>query len=149
MSCFDRLALTALTAAMTLTCQPALARQYQVKMLNKGAMGPMVFEPALLKIAPGDTVTFVPTDKGHNAQSIPELSPVGGSSFRGTIGEPITVTFKTSGLYIYKCLPHYFMGMVGIIQVGAASNKAAVERGLTKTPPFAKIRLSKLFARVK
>jgi len=30
----------------------------------------MVFEPALLKNAPGDTVTFVPTDKSHNAESI-------------------------------------------------------------------------------
>ena len=37
---------------------PAAAKDIQVKMLNKGARGAMVFEPALVKVAPGDTVTF-------------------------------------------------------------------------------------------
>lgn len=49
----------------------ASAAEVQVKMLNKGADGAFVFEPALVKIAPGDTVRFVPTDKGHNVESIP------------------------------------------------------------------------------
>ncbi len=49
---------------------PAAAKDVQVKMLNKGPGGAMVFEPALAKIAPGDTVTFVDTDTGHNAEII-------------------------------------------------------------------------------
>ena len=48
----------------------AMADEVEVKMLNKGAEGLMVFEPALVKIEPGDTVKFVATDKGHNAESI-------------------------------------------------------------------------------
>ena len=59
-------------AAVLLLSAPALsiAADFEVKMLNKGAEGAMVFEPAGLKIAPGDTVTFIPTDKGHNAEAI-------------------------------------------------------------------------------
>src|SRR5690606_12111270 len=41
---------------------PAFGADHTVKMLNQGADGMMVFEPAFLKVAPGDTVTFVPTD---------------------------------------------------------------------------------------
>ena len=52
--------------AMALASQAA-AKDVQVKMLNSGARGAMVVEPALVKVAPGDTVTFVATDKGHNA----------------------------------------------------------------------------------
>ena len=44
-------------------------------MLNKGAEGAMVFEPALVKVAPGDTVKFVATDKGHNAETIKGMLP--------------------------------------------------------------------------
>ena len=54
---------------------PAMAAEVEVKMLNKGAEGLMVFEPALLKIEPGDTVKFVATDKGHNAESIKGMFP--------------------------------------------------------------------------
>ena len=48
----------------------ATAAEVEVKMLNKGAEGLMVFEPALIKVAPGDTVKFVATDKSHNAETI-------------------------------------------------------------------------------
>ena len=37
----------------------ASAAEFEVKMLNKGAKGAMVFEPDFLKVAPGDTVKFV------------------------------------------------------------------------------------------
>src|SRR5262245_57706486 len=46
----------------------ANAAEIEVKMLNKGTDGGvMVFEPAFVKIEPGDSVKFVATDKGHNA----------------------------------------------------------------------------------
>jgi plastocyanin len=37
----------------------------------------MVFEPALVKIEPGDTVKFVAANKGHNAETIKGLLPEG------------------------------------------------------------------------
>lgn len=103
---------------------PVAAKDVQVKMLNKGAHGAMVFEPAMVKIAPGDTVTFVATDKGHNAESIAAMLPAGGTVFKGKMNQAVTVKFTKPGVYGYKCLPHYGMGMVGAVIVGSATNAA-------------------------
>ena len=46
------------------------AETFEVKMLNKGKSGKMVFEPDFVLATVGDTVTFLPTDKGHNVESI-------------------------------------------------------------------------------
>ncbi|WGF88336.1 pseudoazurin [Marinivivus vitaminiproducens] len=98
---------------------PALADEVEVKMLNKGANGDaMVFEPALIKIKPGDSVRFVPTDKPHNAQVVPKMLPEGAEAFEGGMNEEITVTFDQEGVYGVKCLPHYGMGMVALVAVG-------------------------------
>jgi len=116
---------------------PAAAKDVQVKMLNKGARGAMVFEPALVKIAPGDTVTFVATDKGHNAEIIPTMIPAGAAPFKGKMNQNLTVKFTKPGVYGYKCLPHYGMGMVGAVIVGSpaansAQAKAASHPGKAK-----------------
>ncbi len=97
---------------------PALAADYEVHMLNKGEAGAMVFEPAYLAIQPGDTVTFLPTDKGHNVETIKDMIPEGAEVFKSKINENFTVTFDVPGLYGLKCTPHYAMGMVGLIVVG-------------------------------
>lgn len=115
---------------------PASAAEVQVKMLNKGADGAFVFEPALVKIAPGDTVRFVPTDKGHNVESIPGMIPDGVAPFTGKMGEETAIVFEKPGVYGYKCKPHYPMGMVGLVVVGAPSNldaaKAVAQPGRAK-----------------
>lgn len=107
---------------------PAAAADHVVKMLNKGKAGMMVFEPALVKVAPGDTVTFVPTDKSHNAESIAGMLPPGAQVFKGKMNQPIKVTFSKPGVYGYKCLPHYGMGMVGLVVVGNATNLETAEK---------------------
>lgn len=104
---------------------PAAAKDIQVKMLNKGARGAMVFEPALVKVAPGDTVTFVATDKGHNAEIISGMIPAGAAPFKGKMNQNLTVKFTKPGVYGYKCLPHYGMGMVGAVIVGDPAANAA------------------------
>ncbi|HEV7276656.1 MAG TPA: pseudoazurin [Devosiaceae bacterium] len=106
----------------------AIAEDHEVQMLNRDSEGrTMQFEPAFLQIEPGDTVTFVPTDPGHNSESIADAIPEGAEPWKGAINEEITVTFEEPGLYAYKCLPHFAMGMVGLIQVGDdTSNLEAV-----------------------
>ena len=102
---------------VTLTVS-AGAADFEVHMLNKGADGQaMVFEPAGLKIAAGDTVTFIPTDKGHNAESIKGMSPDGATEFKGKMNETIKVRFDVPGVYGIKCAPHVAMGMVAAIVV--------------------------------
>ena len=103
---------------------PAMAAEIQVKMLNRGTDGVMVFEPALVKIEPGDTVKFVATDKGHNAETIKGMFPADSTPFVGKLGEDVKVTFDKPGVYGVKCLPHYGMGMVALIVVGTPGNLA-------------------------
>lgn len=126
---------------LALAASPAQAKEHQVKMLNKGAEGMMLFEPAYLNVAPGDTVKFIATNKGHNAESIPGMVPDGGATFKGKINEEVVVRFSAPGLYGFKCLPHLGMGMVGLVQVGSAVNKATVQAAAAKLPGMGKTRM--------
>lgn len=113
----------ALLAALLAT-GTAAAADHEVKMLNRGAAGMMVFEPPYLKVAPGDTVTFKSVVPSHNAETIPGMLPEGAQPFKGALSKDLTVTFEKEGIYGYKCLPHYGMGMVGVIQVGEDAGNA-------------------------
>ena len=95
---------------------------HTVKMLNQGPTGVMVFEPAVLKINIGDTVTFVATDAAHNSASIPGMLPPNANAWKGQLSRDISVTFDIPGIYGYQCTPHAMMAMVGIIQVGDDSS---------------------------
>ncbi|SMO56362.1 pseudoazurin [Paracoccus laeviglucosivorans] len=104
---------------LLLTALPAWAETHEVHMLNRGETGPMVYEPAYLNIAPGDTVRFLPTQPSHNAATIDGMTPEGAEPFRSRINEPFEVTLTAPGTYGIKCSPHFAMGMVMLIQVGA------------------------------
>ena len=137
-------------AGLVLAAAPAAAKEYQVKMLNKGSDGSlMVFEPAYLKVAPGDSVKFLATQKGHNAESLPGMAPAGAAAFKGKIDEEFTVKFTREGVYGYKCLPHLGMGMVGVIQVGKPGNKAAVATATQKLPGLGKKKMTALLEKVR
>lgn len=130
------ISMLALGAAVTFT-SAASAAEHEVKMLNKGEKGTMVFEPDFIRAAPGDTVRFVPTDKGHNAEAIKGMLPEGVTSFKGKFNEEIVVTLDKEGIYGIKCAPHYAMGMVALIAVGEPVNldeaKAVKHAGKAKT----------------
>jgi pseudoazurin len=112
-----------IAAAALVLAGGARAAEVEVRLLNKGSDGVvMVFEPAFVKIAPGDTVKFVSTDKGHNAESIKGMLPEGATPFVGKNNEDIAVRFEQEGAYGIKCLPHYGMGMVALIVVGKPGN---------------------------
>lgn len=97
------------------------AKNYEIKMLDIDANGEtMVFDPGYLHIEVGDSVTFVPTHKSHYAQS--KVVPEGAEHFLSKLDEVATFTFDKEGIYIYVCPPHQMMSMVGIIQVGKATN---------------------------
>jgi pseudoazurin len=110
---------------------PAAAKDVQIKMLNKGAAGMMVFEPSLTKIAPGDTVTFVAVDKGHNAETIQGMLPAGATAFKGKMNQNLTVKFTKPGVYGFKCMPHYGMGMAGAVIVGNPAANAAQAKAVS------------------
>ena len=140
------LILTLLAAAAS-----AHAAEHEVKMLDIGSdKEPMVFEPAVLKIAPGDTVTFLPTTRGHNVES--KLVPDGAEAFKSELDEKYSVKLDKEGVYIYVCPPHSMMNMVGVIQVGEATNMDAVNTRVPKLEKRAmsnKGRLSKYIEQLK
>ncbi len=129
--------------AAALATSAAGAAEFEVKMLNEGDAGPMVFEPAFLQIAVGDSVTFVPTDKGHDAVSIKGMIPDDAEPFAGKMNKEITVTFAVPGVYGVKCAPHYPLGMVALIVAGEPVNLEAATA--VKQPGKAKQRFAALF----
>ena len=106
----------------------ASAANHEVKMLNSGVEGFMVFEPAVLKAAVGDTVTFKATDMAHNSASIDGMIPEGANPWNSAMSQDVTVTVNKEGVYVYQCTPHSMMAMVGVIQVGGSlANMDAVQ----------------------
>jgi len=143
-----RHALLAAGLLAVLAAGPAAAETIEVKMLNKNDDGEvMVYEPSSVSIQPGDTVRFVATAKGHNAQSVKGMIPEGADSFRGGINQEVEVTFEKEGTYVYKCLPHLYSGMVGVVKVGdAAQNLDDVRKKVSDLPKQARDRLKPLLA---
>lgn len=118
-------AILAVAVSALLVSGAANAAEHEVKMLNKGVEGIMVFEPSMVKVAPGDSVHFVAANKGHNVESIDGMIPEGAAPFKGEMNKDLTVTFEKPGVYGFKCKPHYSLGMVGLIVVGEPVNKTA------------------------
>lgn len=112
--------LTLLTA--TTIAGAAYAEDFEIKMLNKGENGAMVFEPDFIKAMPGDTIKFVPTDKGHNVETIKGMLPEGAEKIKTKFNKEYVLTAETEGVYGIKCSPHYGMGMIALISVGKPVN---------------------------
>ena len=77
---------------------------FEINMLNQGNDGVMVFEPSVLKISVGDTVTFKPTNPGHNSASIAGMIPTNASSWDGGMSQEVKITFTEEGTYVTNAL---------------------------------------------
>ena len=134
----------ALVAFGILTFGAAQAAEFTVNMVNKDATGhTMQFEPAFLKVAPGDVVHFVAVDKGHDTESL--VVPDGADGWKGKMSQNVDVTLTVPGLYAYKCAPHLGLGMVGLIEVGDAPANVDAVKAL-KLPSKAAARMGELLA---
>jgi pseudoazurin len=125
------------------TIRSGLAAEYEIKMLDHGDDGMMMFDPELLKIAPGDTVHFLATDKDHNTETIPGMIPDGAKPFASQIGQDFKVTLTVPGVYGYRCSPHGSLGMVGLIVVGSPVNEAQAKEA--SVPGLAPRTFTRLF----
>jgi pseudoazurin len=88
------------------------------------------YDPVVLKIEPGDTVTWTNMG-GHFNLFEAGLIPEGAESWSSSMGENVSRTFDVEGVYVYQCPPHFAMGMVGAIIVGEPVNMAEVEENAT------------------
>lgn len=138
---------TLLAAAALAAAGAASAADVEVKMLNKGAAGAMVFEPDFVKAAPGDVIHFVAVDKGHDVESIKGMLPDGVDPFKGKLNENFDLTVTAEGVYGVKCTPHFPLGMVALIVVGDPSSNLEAAKAV-KNPKKAQERLDAAFAQI-
>tara|TARA_B110000879_G_scaffold117870_1_gene156671 strand:+ start:156 stop:485 length:330 start_codon:yes stop_codon:yes gene_type:complete len=85
------------------------------------------------RIDVGDTITWLPTSKGHNVEFI--AGPDGWDAPRKSkLSKEVAITFDTPGVYLYQCTPHKSMGMIAIVIVGDGTNdvSGAKVRGKSK-----------------
>jgi pseudoazurin len=104
----------------------AESRNHVVNVVTDYAGGRMYFEPKVLHVSPGDTVTWInKIAEEHNIITFPDGYPVGAASFHSPLlekaGDRWSVTFTVEGTYEYHCLPHLPMGMHGMVIVGTPS----------------------------
>ena len=115
--------------AFILVSNVAYGKTVEVEMLNKDPQGrKMIYSQELVHIDVGDTITWVPTDKGHNVEIIaaPEGFDIPKKSKNG---KEVSIDFTVPGIYYYWCTPHKGMGMIGLVVVGGdTSNKDAVAK---------------------
>ena len=121
-------------AVMVALTTSAYAEDTTVEMLNKRDDGAkMVYSEDITRIDVGDTITWVPTSKGHNVEFI--AGPDGWKApKKSKLNKEVEMTFDTPGVYLYQCSPHKSMGMIAIVVVGDGDNdisKAKV-RGKSK-----------------
>ena len=101
---------------------PAFAADLTIEMLNKDAHGnKMVYSEEIASIEVADTVTWVPTDKGHNVEMISSPNDL---KFKSKNNKEAKITFEVPGLYLYWCTPHKGMGMIGLVVVGGDTSNA-------------------------
>ena len=105
-------------AILGLLSTPVLAADTTVEMLNKRDDGAkMVYSEDITRIDVGDTVTWVPTSKGHNVEFI--AGPDGWKKpKKSKNSKEVAITFDTPGIYYYWCTPHKGMGMIALVVVG-------------------------------
>ena len=100
-----------------------------VEMLNKRADGQiMVYSEDISRIDVGDTITWVPTTKGHNVEFLagPDEWKI---PKRSKMNKEYSYKFEIPGIYFYQCTPHKGMGMIALVVVGGdTSNKEAIAK---------------------
>jgi pseudoazurin len=105
-------------AIMASLSAPVFAADTTLEMLNKRDDGAkMVYSQDIARIDVGDTITWVPTSKGHNVEFI--AGPDGWEApKKSKNGKEVAITFDAPGVYLYQCTPHKSMGMIALVVVG-------------------------------
>ena len=107
---------------------PTFAADITIEMLNKAPEGKErnIYSEEIARVNVGDTITWVPTNKGHNIEMV--ASP-NNMKLKSKNNKEVQITFKEPGIYYYWCTPHKGMGMIGLVVVGGdTSNKDQIAK---------------------
>ena len=105
------------------------AADIKVEMLNKRTDGQiMVYSEDISRINVGDTITWLPTTKGHNVEFL--AGPDGWEiPNKSKMNQEYSYKFEIPGIYFYQCTPHKGVGMIALIVVGGdTSNKDVISK---------------------
>jgi pseudoazurin len=129
---------------MSLFAAVAYAEDITIEMLNKREDGAkMVYSQDIARIDVGDTITWVPTKKGHNVEFI--AGPDGWKApKKSKLSKEVSITFDTPGVYLYQCTPHKTMGMIAIVVVGDGDNDISKAKVKGKSKKVFKALLAEL-----
>ena len=96
----------------------AYAADMTIDMLNKRDDGEkMVYSVDVAKVDSGDTITWLPTDKGHNVHFF--SAPDGVKKLpKSKLNKEYSYKFEQEGIYLYQCTPHKGIGMIALVVVG-------------------------------
>ena len=133
-------------ALLTAMATPALAEDISVDMLNKRDDGAkMVYSEDISTIEVGDSITWLPTSKGHNVEFI--AGPDGWDApKKSKLSKEYTYTFDEPGVYLYQCTPHKSMGMIAIVVVGELTQEGVDAIKGAKVSGKSKKKLKELLA---
>ena len=130
------------TVLFVMITTSVFAEDMTIEMLNKRDDGAkMVYSLDVAKVELGDTITWVPTSKGHNVQFV--TVPEGVEKIKSKNNKEVSYTFEKEGVYLYVCTPHKSMGMIALVIVGdSLENLDSVKK--TKVVGKSKKKLKKL-----
>ena len=105
------------------------------------------YNSEVIHINVGDTVEWLPTNRGHNVEFIitPQMVPLPEKS---KMNEFHSMIFEEAGMYVYGCTPHLNTGMLGLIVVGNDFHNIK-DTQKTKLSPVANSVLERLVAKAK
>jgi len=132
------------TILLTMFSTLVFAEDMSIEMLNKRDDGAkMVYSEDIARIDVGDTITWLPTNKGHNVEF--KVGPEGWElPKKSKNNREVEITFDVPGVYFYQCTPHKAMGMIAIVVVGDdTSNKDTILKS-SKAKGKSKKKLKKL-----
>ena len=120
-----------LVLAAMLMAKQAMAEVIQIEFTQFDT-----FSIEAANIGVGDTVEWLPKNKGHNVEFLagPDMADLPPKS---NMNEFHSVRFEKQGVYLYGCTPHLNMGMLGLIVVGNDLHNID-EIGNTNLPNVAK-----------
>ena len=120
-----------LVLAAMLMAKQAMAEVIQIEFTQFDT-----FSIEVANIGVGDTVEWLPKNKGHNVEFLagPDMANLPPKS---NMNEFHSVRFEKQGVYLYGCTPHLNMGMLGLIVVGNDLHNID-EIGNTNLPNVAK-----------
>ena len=124
----------------------AYAEDTTIEMLNKRDDGAkMVYSEDIARINVGDTITWVPTSKGHNVEFV--AAPEGWDiPKKSKNNKEVAITFDVPGVYVYQCTPHKAMGMIGLVVVGEGGEVPLNDVSKTKVMGKSKKKLKALLS---